>query len=127
MPFDGNHPILMRMDVVATQKVMRTFRDTHPCLSGDEFDEVVMAHPTVLHHFRFTNGRRNKSTEILPSNASWKLDYKIGEEGDISLIDESLSSKTAKVGMLQKDSEGQYFFMLRKINEDDSQGGRGRG
>ena len=136
VPFQGR-PLLMRFDLVPTDDVVQKIRAAHPLLP----DEVVMAHPNIIHNIRFRNGKRNCHLEPVPYNHSTKLEYMIDREKNIRIcnrmseldgkdvrpeadVPADESSIDAIVGKLEVDFNGQFFFQMGK---KDDEGGKGRG
>ena len=71
----------MRFDLVPTEDVVQKIRKAHPNLP----DEVVMAHPNIIHNIRFRNGKRNCHLEPVPYNHSTKLEYMIDQDWNIRI------------------------------------------
>ena len=132
VPFDNKRRLLMTMDLVATEDVVREIRKAHGFLS----EEAMLTHPAILHNFRFENKRRNRDLEPQPSNHSWKLEYLIDGNGDIRIINKPssldinrtkvptnfLTNEDAIVGSIKKDSSGYYFnFEDRKGKEQENE------
>ena len=135
VPFQGRS-LLMRFDLVPTDDVVQKIRAAHPLLP----DEVVMAHPNIIHNIRFRNGKRNCHLEPVPYNHSTKLEYMIDQERNIRIcnrmseldgkavrpeadVPADESSIDAIVGKLEVDFNGQFFFQMGK---KDDEGGKGR-
>jgi len=136
VPFQGRS-LLMRFDLVPTEDVVQKIRAAHPHFP----DEVVMAHPNIIHNIRFRNGKRNCHLEPVPYNHSTKLEYMIDQDGNIRIrnrmseLDEKVvrpdadvpaheMSKDAIVGKLEQDITGQFFI---QVGKKDDEGGKGRG
>ena len=97
-------------------------------------DEAALAHPAILHNFRFKNNRRHCDLEPEPCNHSWKLEYFIDGNGDISIINEKsnldangtkvptdLRTDEAKVGSIKMDSNGYFFNFEDRKGENHNQ------
>lgn len=134
LPFDKKRPLLMTLDLVATDDVVRKIRKDYDSLS----EEATLAHPAILHNFRFDqeNKKRKRDLEPEPSNHSWKLEYHIDKEGDIRIINKTsnldanrtnvptnfMTNKKAKVGSIKRDSNGYFFnFEDRKGKEQENE------
>ena len=132
VPFQGG-PLLMRFDLVPTEYVVQKIRKDNKNWP----DEIVMAHPNIIHNIRFRNGKRNCHLEPVPYNHSTKLEYMIDQGMNIRIwnrtsdldfvrpeadVPSDPKSNDAIVGKLEQDSNGQFFFQLGKKEEEGATG-----
>ena len=132
VPFQGG-PLLMRLDLVPTEDVVQKIRKDHKNWT----DEVVMAHPNIIHNIRFRNGKRNCHLEPVPYNHSTKLEYMIDQGTNIRIcngtsdldfvrpeadVPSDPESNDAIVGKLEQDANGRFFFQLGKKEDEGTKG-----